>query len=175
MALRGLSEEFPDGLAAGACCLGVLALGAVALDPACPHTFPARWDSAKSPSLAEAIGQNEQLEQRKEAIRDRREAKEQVVEEVIARRQSLAEAIEQFRARDRQWPPSHPWLRHQTPEDLGISQDEWDGRNVLDFVRLVLADRPDEAAAVADRLEKELQQLLHSRKRRPPTPNERSH
>jgi hypothetical protein len=152
-------------LAAGACCLGVLALCAVALDPACPLIFPPRWDSAESPSLAEVIGRDEQLEQRKEAIRRRREAKEQVAEEVIARRQSLAEAIEQFRALDRQWPPSHPWLRYQTPEDLGMSEDEWDGRNVLDFVRLILAGRPGEAAAVVGRLEKQLQQLLTDHKK----------
>jgi len=49
-----------------------------------------------------------------------------------------------------------------------MSQDEWGGRNVLDFVRRVLADRPGEAAAVAGRLEKELQQLLIERKKRPP-------
>jgi hypothetical protein len=34
----------------------------------------------------------------------------------------------------------------------------------------VLADRPAEAAAVADRLEKELQQLLADRKNRPAAP-----
>jgi hypothetical protein len=45
-----------------------------------------------------------------------------------------------------------------------MSQDEWDGRGVLNSVRQVLTDRPDEAAAVADRLEKELQQLLAERK-----------
>ena len=41
-----------------------------------------------------------------------------------------------------------------------MSEDERGGRDVLYFVGLVLADRPDEAAAVADRLEKELQELL---------------
>jgi hypothetical protein len=157
-------------LAAGACCLGLLALCAVAFDPACPLTFPPRWDSAKSPSLAEAIGRNEQLDRWKEAMRDRREAKERVAKEVIARRKSLAEAMEHFRALDRQWPPSHPWLRHQTPEDLGMSEDEWDGRAVIDQVRQVLAGRPDEADAVAGRLEKKLQQLLADHKKHPPAP-----
>jgi hypothetical protein len=77
---------------------------------------------------------------------------------VAARQRSLAEAIEQFRDLVRQWPD----IRTQTkrPELLWMSEDEWDGRAVLDQVRLVLADRPDEAAAVADRLEKELQELL---------------
>jgi hypothetical protein len=148
-------------LAADACCLGVLALCVVVFDLACPLTFPPRWDSSESPSLAEAVGRNEQLEQRREAIRRRRQAKERVAEEVIARRRSLAEAIEQFRALDRQWPEK---ISVQPPEHFGMSQDEWDGRNVLAFVRLVLADRPDEAAAVADRLEKELHKLLADRK-----------
>jgi hypothetical protein len=155
-------------LAAGVCCLGVLALCAVALDPAFRLPFAHRWDPAETPSLAEVIGRDEQLEERKEAIRLRREAKERVAEEVIARRQSLAEAIEQFRALDRQWPDCRP--TPQSPEQLGMSQDEWDGHNVLDFVRQVLADRPDEAAAVAGRLEKELEELLASGKKRPLAP-----
>jgi hypothetical protein len=53
-----------------------------------------------------------------------------------------------------------------------VSGDEWGGRDVLYFVRLVLADRPDEAAAVAGRLEKELQQLLADRKKHLPAPAE---
>jgi hypothetical protein len=152
-------------LAAGACCLGALALGAVALGPACPHTFPPRWDSARGPSLAEAIGRHEQLDRWKEAMRDRRKVKELVAAEVIARRVSLVEAIAQFQDLEREWPP-RVWLPHQTPEDFGMSEDEWDGREVVRFVRLVLADRPDEADAVAGRLEKELRQLLAEREKR---------
>jgi hypothetical protein len=97
-------------------------------------------------------------------MRHRREAKAHVAKEVIARRQSLAEAIERFRALDREWPENHRGPR--TLEDFGMSQDEWDGRNVLDYVRMVLADRPDEAAAVADRLDKELRELVAERSKR---------
>jgi hypothetical protein len=50
------------------------------------------------------------------------------------------------------------------PELVWMSEDELDGRAVIEQVRQVLGDRPDEAAAVADRLEKELQQLLAGRK-----------
>ena len=53
-----------------------------------------------------------------------------------------------------------------------MSEDERGGRDVLYFVGLVLADRPDEAAAVADRLEKELQQLLAERNKRRLAPAE---
>jgi hypothetical protein len=52
-----------------------------------------------------------------------------------------------------------------------MSEDERGGRDVLYFVGLVLADRPDEAAAVADRLEKEFQQLLADRNKHQPAPS----
>jgi hypothetical protein len=151
-------------LGAGVLCLGVLALGAVALDPACRLLSSFGGRSVNRGSVAEQIGRNEALDQRKEAMRHRREAKAHVAEEVIAGRRSLAEAIEQFRALDREWPDNHRGPR--TPEDFGMSQDEWDGRAVLDFVGRVLADRPAEAAAAADRLEKELRELLAERRKR---------
>jgi hypothetical protein len=53
-----------------------------------------------------------------------------------------------------------------------MSEDEWDGRAVIEQVRQVLADRPAEAAAVAGRLEKELQQLLAERNKRRLAPAE---
>jgi hypothetical protein len=45
-----------------------------------------------------------------------------------------------------------------------MSEDEWDGWAVISQVRQILADPPDEAAAVSARLEKELQKLLADRK-----------
>jgi hypothetical protein len=157
-------------LAAGLCCLGVLVLCVVYFDPACPLTYLPQRDSGTRASMAEEVARNEELDRREAAIRRRREAKAQVAAEVIARRRSLAEAVEQFRELDREWPENHSGPR--TPEDFGMSVDEWGGRNVLDFVRRVLADRPDEAAAVAGRLEKELQQLLAERTKHRPAPAE---
>jgi hypothetical protein len=55
-----------------------------------------------------------------------------------------------------------------------MTEDEWDGRMVIEQVRQILADRPDEAAAVAERLEKQLEQLLAERKTRRPEPAEQS-
>ena len=155
-------------LSAGFLCLGVLALGVVLFDPSCLSTFPHRWDPDKKASLAEEIVRNEKLDQQEAALHRQRQAKRRVAEEVLARRRSLAEAIAQFRALDREWPEF--LAAPHGPADLGMSEDERDGRNVLYFVRLVLADRPDEAAAVADRLEKELQQLLADRQKRLPAP-----
>ena len=93
--------------------------------------------------------------------------RKQIAEEVIARRLSLAEAMKQFRALDQEWPQfdtSHAKAFHE------MSEDEWDGRGVIGTVRVVLENRPDEAAAVVARLEKELQALLADRKKRPAAP-----
>jgi hypothetical protein len=157
-------------LAAVVLCVGVLALGVVCFDPACPLTYPAPWDPDRRDSMAETLARREHLKQLQEATLRRLEAKWQVAKEVIARQRTLAEAIEQFRDLDRQWPD----IRSETkkPELLWMSEDEWDGRSVLDQVRQVLADRPAEAAAVAGRLEKELQQLLAEWKKGPPAPAE---
>jgi hypothetical protein len=108
----------------------------------------------------------------REATFRRIKTKWQLAEEVIARRRGLAEAIEQFRDLDRQWPD----VRAETkkPELPWMSEDEWDGRAVIHRVGQVLADRPDEAGAVAGRLEEELRELLADRTRRRPAPAEGS-
>jgi hypothetical protein len=149
-------------VAAGTLCLGVLALGVVVFDPACLLTFPHREDPDKKASLAEEIARKEQLNQQEAALRRQWQTKRRLAAEVIARRRSRAEAIELFRARDQEWPELPSAL--PTPKELGISADEWVGRDFLYFVQLVLADRPDEAAAVANRLEMELQKLLPNRR-----------
>jgi hypothetical protein len=155
-------------LTSGLLCLGVLAVGIMVSHLGCPL----RWDGDNRPSIAEVRGREERLKQRHDAWRRRLEAKRQVAEEVIAQRRSLAEAIEQIRALDRQWPQfrSPP----QAPSQLGMSEDEFIGRNILAFVQEVLTDRPAEAAKVAGRLEKELQELLAARKKRRPAPAEGS-
>jgi hypothetical protein len=78
--------------------------------------------------------------------------------------------MKQFHALDQEWPQFG--LGSDTAEDLGISEDEWDGRGVIGQVGVVLGNRPDEAAAVAARLEKELQKLLADRNKRPAAPVE---
>jgi hypothetical protein len=159
-------------LAAGVLCVGVLALGVVAFHFGCPRTDPPSNDPNLRSSMPEEGARKEQLDQLEDAIRRRREAKRRVAEEVIARRCSLAEAIEQFLVLDRQWPKLDLWITK--PEDGWLSPDEWAGRNVLHFVQRLLIARPDEAAAVAGRLEKELQELLADRKMDRLVPAERS-
>jgi hypothetical protein len=159
-------------LAAVVLCLGVLVLGVVYLDPACPLTYPAPWNAEIRSSMADDLARREHLRQLEQATLYRTTAKWQIAQEVIAGRRSLTEAMEQFRDLDRQWPDLRSGITK--PEDLWMSEDEWDGRAVIEQVRQVLADRPDEAAAVAGRLEKELQRLLAERRKRPPTPAEGS-
>jgi hypothetical protein len=151
-------------VAAVACCLGLLALGVVYFDPACPLTYPALWDPGRTDSLAEQLARQEQLSQLHEASFRRLEAKWQIAQEVIARRRSLVEAIEQFRDLDRQWPDIRAGA--EMHRFAWMSEDEWDGRAVIEQVRQVLAGRPDEAAAAAGRLEKELRELLAERRKR---------
>jgi hypothetical protein len=97
--------------------------------------------------MAETLARSEQREQLRESSFPRVEDKWQIAEEVIARRRSLAEAIEQFRDLDRQWPDVRAGTKK--PELPWMSEDEWDGRAVIHRVGQVLADRPDEAGAVA--------------------------
>jgi hypothetical protein len=151
----------------GLLCLGGLGGVILASDLACPP----RWDGSNNPSLTEERGREEKLREMHEATHRRLQAKRQVAQEVIAQRQTLAQAIEQFRTLDRQWPGCPP---EPTLEALGISEDELDGLCVLHYVRQVLADRPDDAAKVASRLEKELQELLAARKKRHAAPAEGS-
>ena len=159
-------------LAAGVLCIGVLALGVVFFDPSCLLTFPSPWDPDRRDSMAETLARGEQLQQLREASYRRFGAKWQIAQEVIAGRRSLAEAVEQFRILNQQWPPI-PRPERIILGRLGMSEEEWDAREVLRFVELVLADRPEEAAAVIGRLEKELQQLLADRKKHSPAPAEK--
>jgi hypothetical protein len=157
-------------LVSGVLCLGVLALGVAVFDHACqPLSHPWGHADLQSP-MAEVVGRRERLKQLEEATLRRKEVRWRVAEEVIAGRLSLAEAIEQFQTLDREGSLSRPWPAAQRSGHFGISEEEWDGRNVLSVVRQVLADRPDKAAAVAGRLEEELQQLLAQRQKRPPEP-----
>ena len=148
----------------GLLCLGVLGGVMLASDLACPP----RWDPGKRASLPEELEREANLQQSIEALRRQRQAKRQVAQEVMAQRRSLAQAIAQFQALDRDWPEGR--LRFQTPEDFGMSEYEWDGWSVIYWVRQVLTDRPGEATKVVGRLEKELQELLQARKKRHPAP-----
>ena len=117
---------------------------------------------------------NEQLQLEKQLIQDKEafqrytQAKLQVAEEVIAGRLSVAEALEAFRRLEGQRLPNS--TKQYVLKRWEMSEDEWLGMGVRYYVEQVLVDRPYEAAAVIARLEKELQELLASRKKRPAAP-----
>ena len=156
-------------VAALLCCLGVLVLGTIALDPNGPVLSSFRGCAGGGTTLGEAIGDQEHLNQKHEALRRRREAKWHMAEEVMAGRLSLEEAMERFHALDQEWLPD----RVRKRASLGMSRDEWDGGRVLFYVLLVLQSRRDEGNPVLARLKKELQELLADRKKRRPAPVEK--
>jgi hypothetical protein len=164
-------------LATATLCLGLLALAVFVFDPACSHhnLRPERNASEPTreeiePNWKEVVARQEQINQLEKEFNRSREAKGQVAKEVIDGRRSLAEAIEEFRKLN------EPWLsardQERTLKVLRMSEVEWRGRNVIYFTRHVLADRPNEAAAVADRLEKELQKLLADQKKTRSAPSD---
>jgi hypothetical protein len=157
-------------VAALLCCLCVLVLGTIALNPNGPLLSSFRGCTAGKISLPEALAESERIARFKEASLRRLDTKKHIAEEVIARRQSLAEAMQQFRVLDQEWPQFGSAAKKA--EDLRISEDEWDGRGVIVTARNVLERRPDKAAAVVARLEKELQEILADRKKRPTAPIE---
>jgi hypothetical protein len=173
-ALRILLQEVPMGkflrVAALLCCLGVLVLGTIALDPNGPLLSSFRGCAGEGTTLGEAIGRQEHLNQTHKALRRHREAKWHIAEEVMAGRLSLVDAMERFHALDLEWPPS----RVRGREHVGMSEDEWDGRHVLFYVLLVLQSRHDEGNPVLDHLTKELQEILADRKKRLAAPVEKS-
>jgi hypothetical protein len=151
-----MSKYLP--LAAAFLCLGLLALVVFVFDPTCLPHYPVPDKNTLQPTWAEIFARKEQLKKFDEDLNHLREAKQQVAKEVIAGRRSLAEAIDEFRKLDQ--PGISASYQELTLKGLRMSEVEWRGRKVIAFARRVLADRPDEVAAVADRLEKELQKLL---------------
>jgi hypothetical protein len=138
--------------------VGLLAAGLFALRFAC------------SPADFRELRRSEELEQRQRATARRIEARQQVVQELIAQRRTLAEAIAHFQEVDRDWPD----YTAELPQRFGW---EWVGeekayRYILSTVQDLLHDRPEESAAVIGRLDKEYQQL-QAGKRAPSVTTER--
>jgi hypothetical protein len=153
-------------LATGTLCLGLLALAVFVFNPACQPHHPFGGKNFSLPTWAEILDREAQLIQEREDLNRYVEAKKQVAKKVIEGQRSLAEAIDDFRKLGQLG--TSPSIQERALLDLRISEEEWLGRNVIYFACRVLADRPDEAAAVADRLEKELQKLVADRKKQPP-------
>jgi hypothetical protein len=157
-------------LASGIVCMGLLSLAVFVFDPAClPHKLLPEKNASQQ-TWVELLKRKERLDQLEEELNRYWKSKRQVAEQVIAGQRSLAEAVEEFRSLDKS-------LFSASRQEQGLmvmtmSEIELSGRDVIALARRVLADHPDEAAAVADRLEKELQKLLADQKKTRSAPSD---
>jgi hypothetical protein len=151
--------------------LAVLVLGILAFNPTWLPIASLQEDTngiSMTDESVRRLGLNEQLE----TLHRRRETKLQIAGEVIARECSLAEAVDQYRDLNRQWPPT-PCPDRLLLQGLGMSsEEEWNAQEVLYFARVALADHSYEMAVEVSRLEKELQQLLVERKKQSTVPTD---
>src|SRR5262245_56940484 len=111
-------------------------------------------------SRSEALQQAEQ--QAEQPALRRVESKYQVVRDVIAQRCSLREALARFQEvddeLDREWPDSLPKLSEIRARQWS-SDVERHYQYITRIVKDLLRNRPEEAAAVLRRMEKDYQQL----------------
>ncbi|HEY7422646.1 MAG TPA: hypothetical protein VH682_00165 [Gemmataceae bacterium] len=127
--------------------------------------------------LLRAVHHAEMLQQEQQATLRRFESKEQVVREMIAQRCSLQEALTRLQEVDREfareWPASFAKLSEirarQWPSEV-----EGHYQYIIEIVQGLLDDRPEEAAAVLRRLEKDYQQLQTSMQTPSTAPRERT-
>ena len=146
-----MNSQFRPAIVAVA--LGLLAVGVLGLRLACT-----------SADLS-AVHRNEELEQLREATFSRVEVRQRVVRQVIDRRRTLAEALERFQELDREWPD---FSGQASEARAGRTEDEWAYQHILVIVEESLRERPEKAAAVLRRLEKEYRQL-HADRQTPST------
>ena len=113
-------------------------------------------------SLLREARQREELQQAQQATLRRVESKEQVVRDVIAQRCSLREALARFQELDREldrlWPDSFPKQSEMRARQWS-SEVEGHYQYMIVMVKALLRGRPEEAAAILSRLEKDYQQL----------------
>ncbi len=140
--------------------LAVAALVLVAL-PVCAFGLRLAHDPAGLVGLRDVMQsahRDEELQRLERATHRRLESQRQVVQEVIARRRSLGEALASFRELEREWPDYLEVSRRAWP-----SAEERHYQCITAIVQGLLYHRPEEAAAALHRLEEEYRQLRASR------------
>jgi hypothetical protein len=139
-----------------------LAVVTVVLPLAVLCCFGFRFACSPVGRLLNEANRREELQQGQQATLHRFESKEQVVRDVIAQRCSLREALARFQELDREfdcdWPASFP-KQSEMRARKWPSEVEGHYQYIIAIVQGLLDDRPDEAAAVLRRLEKDYQQL----------------
>jgi hypothetical protein len=103
----------------------------------------------------------EELERLERATFRRLESRRQVVQEVIARRCSLGEALAWLRELEREWPDyATPLSQRQGPR---WPEEERHYQQVIAMVQDLLGERPEEATTVLRRLEEDYRRLRAGR------------
>lgn len=139
--------------------LSVLTLGVCCFRFVCSSPDLLWGDVTAIGLLSREIQRRENLKQLRIASHRRRDAWRRVVEEVIAQRWTLAEAMARLRTLDREWPD----YSMAPPFDSSPgAEEEKTYQKILSFVEEILRDRPDEVKAVAERLEREYRMLQAS-------------
>jgi len=103
--------------------------------------------------LAESKSKDEALAAQMQDILQRIQIKRDIVQDVIHGRMPLRQAAAEFTELNSVCPAHLRVFRHQHP---GMSDEEIMCRNVMSFVAMELQGRPEEAASVQARLEREL-------------------
>jgi hypothetical protein len=117
----------------------------------------------------ESSRRKQQLDELHRAVEYRREAREQVVLELIAQRRTLVEAIQEFQELDHEWPD----FSAAPPQKPAEGAQERKYQHIRELVEALLHDRPEELAKVLRRLEQDYQQL-HAGRPTPPPATERT-
>jgi hypothetical protein len=123
------------------------------------HSRKGWQDAELSSCLDPGESRTEELEARRRGMLRRLQAKQDIADQVVASRLTLADAAQQFRVLNLDVVESRArtLARHPRP---GVSAEERLYREVIAYVRVRLADRPDAAQALHAQLEKEMRRLL---------------
>jgi hypothetical protein len=149
------------------------AIVAVVLVPlaVCVFGLSFACDSADFRSLVREVRRREELQQwRRDTLRFT-EARVEVVRELIAQRLSLKEALTRLEELDRERSDYIPKLSKTYEQYFSHMEEHYE--YVIAIAKGLLKDRPEEAALVLRRLEKEYQQLRAGRNVPSATPTKR--
>jgi hypothetical protein len=142
----------------------------------CCFGFRFACDPEELRSLLRVVRHREECQQAQQALLRRVESKEQVVRDVIAQQCSLSEALARLQELDREFDRE---CSASIPKLAEIHAWKWPSeveghyRYIIAMVKSRLDDRPEEAAVVLRRLEKEYQQLQTNTQTHSTAPMER--
>jgi hypothetical protein len=108
--------------------------------------------AAKAEGTSEQRRRNEALDAQWAVVRNRIQVRQTIVDEVLAGRMTVAEAVVRFQELNRMSPHCMALLRQAHP---GESDEQCVRRQVWRYLQSALEERPAEARAIRQRLEAE--------------------